>query len=86
MARSSSTSSSSDYLTEQELQLLKRLSRKYEQKESGQKKFVEESSSKKDKSKSETKKSKGEEKSKEKVSGSRIKGMDGVSVFKSILL
>ncbi|KDP21739.1 hypothetical protein JCGZ_03275 [Jatropha curcas] len=41
MAESSSTSSS-DSLTEQELQLLKRLSKKYEQKESKQKKPEEE--------------------------------------------
>ncbi|KDP40437.1 hypothetical protein JCGZ_03852 [Jatropha curcas] len=65
MAKSSSTSSSSDSLIEQELQFLKRLFKKYEKKESV---------SKKEKSKSKTEKSKREEKSKGKVSGSRNKG------------
>ncbi|KDP32915.1 hypothetical protein JCGZ_13696 [Jatropha curcas] len=63
MAGSSSISSSSDSLTEQELELLKRLSKKYEQKESKQKKSIEESK----KEKEET------EKSKKQVASSRTK-------------
>ncbi|KDP35475.1 hypothetical protein JCGZ_10868 [Jatropha curcas] len=70
MAKSSSISSYFDSLTEKELQLLKKLTQKYEKQESRLKKSVVESSSGKGKSKSKIEKLKG----KAKISASHGKG------------
>ncbi|KDP30876.1 hypothetical protein JCGZ_16139 [Jatropha curcas] len=76
----SSSSSSSDSITDKKLQLLKKLTKKYKRQEMELKKSVMESSSGKEKSKSKLEKSKGKEKAKEKISASRGKGKSVLSL------